>query len=51
VAKKKIMLSFDEDLLIEMRVRAIREKTNLSALTEKLYQEYLKKAKKAKTKR
>ena len=42
------MLSINEDLLIEMRVRAIREKTNLSALTEGLYGEYLKKVNKAK---
>jgi hypothetical protein len=48
VAKQKIMLSIDEDLLIEIRVRAIREKTNLSALTERLYEDYLKKAEKEK---
>ena len=48
MAKKKIMLSINEDLLIEMRVRAIREKTNLSALTESLYDEYLKKVQKTK---
>jgi len=40
------MLSIQEDLLIEMRVRAVRERTNLSALTERLYGKYLKKVEK-----
>jgi hypothetical protein len=42
------MLSIRDELLVEMRVLAIREKTNLSALTEKLYEKYLKKAEKKK---
>jgi hypothetical protein len=40
------MLSIQDDLLIEMRVRAVRDKTNLSALTERLYEKYLKKIEK-----
>ena len=48
MAKQKIMLSIRDDLLIEMRVRAVREKTNLSALTEKLYEKYMKKVEKKK---
>jgi len=42
------MLSIQEDLLIEMRVLAVREKTNLSAVTERLYEKYLKKVEKKK---
>ena len=40
------MLSIQEELLMDIRVRAIREKTNLSALTEKLYGKYLRKIEK-----
>ena len=46
MAKQKIMLSIRDDLLIEMRVQAVRERSNLSAVTERLYEKYLKKIEK-----
>jgi hypothetical protein len=42
MAKKKVTLNIDGNVLMEIKIRAIREETNLSALTEKLYEKHLK---------
>ena len=49
MAKTKLTLWVPEDLIQEIKIRAIIEKTSVSQITEELYREYL--GKKARQKR
>lgn len=39
--RKKFTLSIEEDLSQRMKVQAVREKRDVSTITEELYQKYL----------
>lgn len=41
VKKEKVTISLNPDILVSSRKRAIDERTNLSALIERLLREYL----------
>lgn len=41
MAKAKLTLSIDEKLIEEIKIQAIREKTSVSQITEKLYRDCL----------
>ena len=52
MAKQKLTLYANAEIIEEMKIRAVREKQSLSAITETLYREYLKrKTVKGKTKK
>jgi hypothetical protein len=40
-----VTLSIDEELYLEMKLQAVREKRDVSTITEELYREYLKRLK------
>ena len=43
--RQHVTLSIDENLYVEMKLQAVREKTDISTITENLYREYLKRTK------
>jgi hypothetical protein len=43
--RQPVTLSIDEELYLEMKLQAVREKTDVSTITEELYREYLKRLK------
>jgi len=46
MAKTKLTLNVQEDLIQAIKIQAILEKTSVSQITEELYREYLKARKK-----
>jgi hypothetical protein len=40
--RKKLTLSIDGDLVLKMKIQAVKESRDLSDITEDLYREYLK---------
>jgi hypothetical protein len=48
--RRSFTLSIDADLADRMKIQAIREKRNVSDITEELYRDYLKQAEKGKGK-
>jgi hypothetical protein len=48
--RQKLTLSVESELVTEMKLQAVRENTDVSTITEKLYEEYLKRTK-ARTKK
>jgi len=45
MAKTKLTLNVDDDLIQQMKLQAVRDKRSLSDITEELYREFLKRAK------
>jgi hypothetical protein len=45
MAKTKLTLNVDDELIQQMKHQAIRDKRSLSDITEELYREFLKRAK------
>ena len=43
--KTKLTLHVDESLIEQLKIVAVREKTTVSAITEELYREFLKRRK------
>jgi plasmid stability protein len=43
MAKTKLTLNVDDDLIQRMKFQALREKRSVSQITEQLYTQYLKK--------
>ena len=43
--RQPVTLSIDEELYLEMKLQAVREKRDVSTITEELYREYLKRLK------
>ena len=43
--RQKVTLSIDEELYLKMKLQAVREKRDVSTITEELYREYLKRSK------
>jgi hypothetical protein len=43
--RQPVTLSLDQDLYLEMKIQAVREKRDVSTITEELYREYLKRLK------
>ncbi len=43
MAKQKITLTIDDSLIEQIKILAIRKRTSVSALTEKMWAQYLKK--------
>jgi len=43
--RQKLTLSVDDQLVEQMKIQAVREKRDLSDITEELYREYLKRIK------
>jgi hypothetical protein len=42
MARRKFTLSIDSDLIENIKIQAVREKCDVSDITEDLYREYLK---------
>ena len=49
--RQHVTLNIDEELYMEMKLQAVREKTDVSTITENLYREYLMKQSKGKAKK
>ncbi len=45
MAKTKLTLNVEEDLIEKMKLQAVRDKRSLSDITEELYRDYLKRGK------
>jgi len=45
MAKTKLTLNVDDELILRMKLQAVRDKRSLSDITEQLYEEYLKRSK------
>jgi len=45
MAKTKLTLNVDDDLIQQMKIQAVRDKRSLSDITEELYREFLKRTK------
>ena len=45
MAKTKLTLNVDDELIQKMKHQAVNEKRSLSDITEELYEEYLKRSK------
>ena len=43
--RQHVTLNIDEELYMEMKIQAVREKRDVSTITEELYREYLKRTK------
>jgi hypothetical protein len=43
--RQHVTLSIDEELYLEVKLQAVREKRDVSTITEELYREYLKRPK------
>lgn len=42
MAKRKLTMTIQDNLIERMKIRAVKERRSLSALTEQFYREYLK---------
>jgi hypothetical protein len=45
MAKTKLTLNVEDELIQQMKLQAVRDKRSLSDITEELYREFLKRAK------